>query len=285
MTDMNYSISNRPASDKRRKERFNRAQKAREALLKSEEDFKKTHAEPKSEVSELFSHSKKLNDNRKADAKTREAMASQYLTELSNSLGHVVALATEADNLDIQTQISDGAAKTFKALLLSGKINPSKVMASESPHLNLYLNSLKNIAEHKAAVALNEETENQALLDDNNKVVQVYEEKLAAVLAAKSRVMLQRERDMQAQFEAEKQQALESAAFPEKLIAKRAKKYDSYFRKILDMHAEAAMKLASESATINDSAVLTEALVTYNILELLHTSKLASEADLSFVRQ
>lgn len=283
MTDMNYTISNRPASDKRRKERFAKAQKAREAILKSEKDFEESHKESKSEISSLFVHSSKVNANRKADAKVREAMATQYLDELSGSLAHIVALATDVD-LKLQTQISDNASKIFKGLILAGKIEPSKVMASESPHLNLYLNSLKNIAEHKAAVALNEATEDQALLDDNSKVVEVYEEKLAAVLKAKSRVMLQRERELQAQFEEEKRNALENAAFPDKLLEKRAKKYDTYFRKILDMHAEAAMKLASESAPVSDSAVMTEALVTYNILELLHTSKLASEADLSFVR-
>lgn len=284
MTDMNYTISNRPASTKRRKERFASSQKAQEALLKADKDFNEAHADAKSEISSLFTHSSKVNADRKADAKVREAMANQYLDELSGSLGHVVALAIDTD-LKSQVQISDNAGKVFKALLISGKIQPSKVMASESPHLNLYLNSLKNIAEHKAAVALNETTEDQALLDNNTKVVEVYEEKLAAVLKAKSRVMLQREREMQEKFEEEKKNALENAAFPDKLIEKRAKKYDSYFRKILDMHVEAAMKLASESAApVNDSAVLTEALVTYNILELLHTSKLASEADLSFVR-
>jgi len=282
MTDLNYTISNRPASAKHRKERFEKAQKAREALLKSDKDFEEAHKDGKSEISSLFVHSSKVNANRKADAKVREAMATQYLDELSGSLAHIVALSTDTD-LNTQTQISDNVSKVFKALLISGKIDTSKVMASESPHLNLYLNSLKNIAEHKAAVALNEATEDQALLDDNNKVVEVYEEKLAAVLKAKSRVMLQRERDLQAQFEEEKRNALENAAFPEKLLEKKAKKYDTYFRKILDMHAEAAMKMASE-APVNDSAVLTEALVTYNILELLHTSKLASEADLSFVR-
>jgi len=282
MTDMNYTISNRSANTKRRKERFARTEKAREELLKSEKEFRAAHAEEKVDTSELFSHTKKLNADRKADAKVREAMATQYLDDLSSSLGHVVALATEAD-IKSQTQISDGAAKVFKQLILAGKIQPAKVLASESPHLNLYLNSLKNIAEHKAAVALNEVAEDQNLLDDNNKVVEVYEEKLAAVLKAKSRVVLQRERDLQEQFEQEKQNALENAAFPDKLIAKQAKKYDTYFRKILDMHAEAAMKLASESAPVNNGAVLTEALVTYNILELLHTSKLAPEADLSFV--
>jgi len=282
MTNMNYSISNLPASTKRRKERFANFQKAREALLKADKDFKEAHAPAKSEISSLFTHSAKVNANRKADAKVRQAMANQYLDELSSSLGHIVALAVDTD-LKSQVQISDNAGKVFKALLTSGKIQPSKVMASESPHLNLYLNALKNIAEHKAAVALNEVAEDKSLLDDNTKVTEVYEEKLAAVLKAKSRVMLQREREMQEKFEEEKKNALENAAFPDKLIEKRAKKYDSYFRKILDMHAEAAMKLASESAQINNSAVLTEALVTYNILELLHTSKLASEADLSFV--
>lgn len=282
MTDMNYTISNCSANAKRRKERFARTEKARAELLKSEEDFRAAHSEEKLDTSDLFSHTKKLNANRKADAKVREAMALQYLDDLSGSLGHVVALSTDAD-IKSQTQISEGAAKVFKQLILAGKIQPSKVLASESPHLNLYLNSLKNIAEHKAAVALNEVAEDQNLLDDNNKVVEVYEEKLAAVLKAKSRVMLQRERELQEQFEQEKQNALENAAFPDKLIAKQAKKYDTYFRKILDMHAEAAMKLASESAPVNNGAVLTEALVTYNILELLHTSKLAPEADLSFV--
>lgn len=233
----------------------------------------------------IMGRSVKENAVKRSSEKLARLHEEKYAECVARSLGHIVALATdiESDDCTIRTQIAQSTANVFKSLIAKGKINPTANFETEAPHLALYLNTLRNIAEYQVDLASLNRTEDQEYLDSNIKIAESYEHRLADVIRAKDRIVLNEERKLQEKYETDMAYANENAKFPEVYKSKKQKEYNSYFRKIMDAHVEGHLRTANEGAAPDKKRIATEAMITYNILELLHTSKLAPKAELDFV--
>jgi hypothetical protein len=208
-------------------------------------------------------------------------IASTLADDLAASLGTVSALAANLNDGDknIAAKISIETSKVFRNLISKNLINLDSISLESTPHTCAFVSALKKRAEYKTLLAANEITEDPELLSETSHVISEYEGHLCDTVNIKMKFMLEEEKKLQQKIEEDQRIANESM-FPEKFMERKAKEHSSFFRNIMNIHTTAALK---EDANPSKENIFSEALITYNILETLHTSRLASKADLSWI--
>ena len=110
-----------------------------------------------------------------------------------------------------------------------------------------------------------------------NEAITEFEQVLSDVIDAKIDIMLQNEKNSQLRLEEERQYALENALDPDKYMAKKLKNRESLFQTIMESHVKGSINSKKE---VSNSHILLESIITYAFLEALHTSKIATRAEL-----
>lgn len=202
--------------------------------------------------------------------------------KLSNSFGLVVANAVKLDNEneEVKGKIVENVAKLFNNLLANEKVNVEAINLESAPHTVEYLANIMALAKNQAASELSDSKLSEEIDDSINDSIARYEEALSSVIENKIELMLKNEKAIKEKMEADELYARENAYDAEKYLKKKAKNYTSLFRDIMNAHVDAYIKSEKE---VNKSKVMTESIITYAVLETLHTSKLASRADLTYI--
>lgn len=268
-----------------------KAIKRSNSILDAAEKVRKAHEDSlalkemnyKPEIETLAPTAKfKQHKRQQFNQKRNKLAASIFAEDLAKSLGTVVARATNLNSGDdsVAIQVAKKSGQFFHGIITSGKVNFDSVNYEETPHTKFYIDALHDAASHKAAVQLEEETEDLKRLAEDEKVISTFEENLSSAVNVKMQLMMQDEKRLTDKIREDERLASESM-YPDKFMEKKAKEHTSYFRKIMDLHSQAALK-DNATGMVDQERVLSESLVSYNILETLHTSRLATDADLSW---
>jgi hypothetical protein len=220
----------------------------------------------------------------KSLATVNKRSADIYAERLANSLGLVVSSSVSftSNNEEAQKEILVGVSSIIKDMLQSGKISIKELALESAPHTVEYLSNIRRLAEHQAKVEANEEPEDEELSSEIQKSIMQYESSLSEVVADKLRLVMISEKKLEEKITNDRLYAQENAMDPVLYMKKKAKENTSFFRKIVEAHVEGELKKGHTD--IDNKLVFAEALVSYSLLETLHTSKIATRADLSFIK-
>jgi len=208
-----------------------------------------------------------------------------FLDKLSNSLALSVVDAVQLDEgkEDVKVALHQGVTNMFRNIFASEKVDLKNLNLDNAPHTASYLANLMELAKTQAEVEKFERKEDKDAEDTLNSAILSYETQLATVVSEKIKLMLKNEKEINARRQADELYAKENAFSPEKYMKKKAKSYGSMFQDIMQAHIEGELKSGKQESDLNKNHLLAESIVSYAILETLHTSKLASRADLSYV--
>lgn len=250
-------------------------------LKKDEEERMKKAVEQEKPEIDLYKCSKKSKQKIKQE-KSRGELKNKtneiFCDRLGSSLGLVVFKSME-NRLpsESKTGVITGISSLVKDLVSSGNINFETMDLSNAPHTEAYLANILAISKIQAAEELATEQYDNAKSDLYNEAITEFEQVLSDVVDAKIDIMLQNEKNSQLRLEEERQYALENALDPDKYMAKKLKNKESLFQTIMESHVKGSINSKKE---VSNSHILLESIITYAFLETLHTSKIASRAEL-----
>jgi len=262
-------------------EAFKRVTKQREEDIALKQWTPKTDADSLIGTKPGFKNLQKIKNANSLNARINEL----FLDKLSNSLALTVVDAVNLDqgNEDTKVALQQGVSGMFKNIFATEKVNLGDLNLDTAPHTASYIANLMSLATTQAEVEKKEKPEDKDAEDTLNSAIMAYETQLASVVAEKIKLMLKNEKEISERRKADELYAKENAISPEKYMKKKAKSYASMFQDIMHAHVEGALKSGKTEAELNKSHLLAESIVSYAILETLHTSKLATRADLSYV--
>jgi len=250
-------------------------------LKKDEEERMKKAVEQEKPELDLYKCSKKSKQKIKQE-KSRDVFKNKaneiFCDRLGSSLGLVVFKSVE-NRLpsEAKTGVITGISSLVKELVSSGNINFETMDLSNAPHTEAYLANILAISKIQAAEELATEQYDNAKSDLYNEAITEFEQVLSDVIDAKIDIMLQNEKNSQLRLEEERQYALENALDPDKYMAKKLKNRESLFQTIMESHVKGSINSKKE---VSNSHILLESIITYAFLEALHTSKIATRAEL-----
>lgn len=262
-------------------EAYNRVLKNREEEINLKQWTPKKDADSLIGTKPGFKNLQKVKNANSLNARIGEL----FLDKLSNSLALSVVDAVQLDEgkEDVKVALHQGVASMFKNIFASEKVDLKNLTLDAAPHTASYLANLMELAKTQAEVEKFEKKEDKDAEDTLNSAILAYETQLSTVVAEKIKLMLKNEKEINARRKADELYAKENAISPEKYMKKKAKSYCSMFQDIMQAHIEGELKSGKQESELNKNHLLAESIVSYAILETLHTSKLATRADLSYV--
>jgi len=262
-------------------EAYNRVLKNREEEINLKQWKPKTDTESLIGTKPGFKNLQKIKNANALNTRIGEL----FLDKLSNSLALSVVDAVNLDegNEEVKVALHQGVSNMFKNIFATEKVALNNLKLDAAPHTASYIANLMELAKTQAETEKLEKPEDKEAEDTLNSAILAYETQLSTVVAEKIKLMLKNEKEISARRKADELYAKENAISPEKYMKKKAKSYGSMFQDIMQAHIEGELKNGKTESEINKNHLLAESIVSYAILETLHTSKLATRADLSYI--